>query len=541
MIVMSARGRVKPAPGSIYLRFDTTPPSRSSERLDHENFGFRIADCERSLTSEPPARIAPIGIRYWVLGIGVVLAKLVAKTCAKTDGEVVRWNMNLTRLSLARDNPGLLWHQGSRGSGAKVAIIEREHFGGTCVNDGCIPTKTLVASARAVYMARRGSDFGVDIEGSIRMDMKKVKARKDAVVERSTKGVENWLKNMSNCTVYEGHGRLESGRTVRVGEELLTAERIFLNVGARANVPEGFTGVDYLTNSNIMDVDFLPEHLIVIGGSYIGLEFGQMYHRFGSEVTVLQGGPRLVEREDEDVSVAVKEIMENEGMRVRVNARCTTAEPRGDQVAVKMNCEGRTEEVVGSHVLLAVGRRPNTDDLGVEKAGVEVDTRGYITVDDQLRTNVPGVWAIGDCNGKGAFTHTSYNDYEIVAANLLDDDPRRVTDRIMAYALYIDPPLGRAGMTEKQVRESGRKALVGKRPMSRVGRAVERGETQGFMKILVDEETKEVLGASILGIGGGRGDSLDSGCHVCKGTLHGDSKGDAHPSHRDRVGSDHAG
>jgi len=388
------------------------------------------------------------------------------------------------------------------GSGARVAIIEREHFGGTCVNDGCIPTKTLVASARAAYMARRGSDFGVDIKGVIGVDMAKVKARKDAVVERSNKGVENWLKNMRNCTVYEGHGRFEDDRTVRVGEELLTAERIFVNVGARAIVPEGFKSVAYLTNSSIMDVDFLPEHLIVIGGSYIGLEFGQMYRRFGSEVTILQGGPRLVEREDEDVSAAVKEIMESEGIRVRVNARCTTAEPRGNRVAVKMNCEGGTEEVVGSHVLLAVGRAPNTDDLGLKAAGVAVDPRGYITVDDQLRTKVPGIWAIGDCNGKGAFTHTSYNDYEIVAANLLDDDPRRVSDRIMAYALYIDPPLGRVGMTEKQVRESGRKALIGRRPMSRVGRAVERGETQGFMKVLVDAETKAILGASILGIGG---------------------------------------
>lgn len=388
------------------------------------------------------------------------------------------------------------------GSGAKVAIIEREHFGGTCVNDGCIPTKTLVASARAAYMARRADDFGVDVGDAIRVDMKKVKARKDAIVARSNKGVENWLRNTANLTVYEGHGRLESDRTVRVGEDLLAADQIFLNVGARAVVPEGFAGVDYLTNSSIMDVDFLPEHLVVIGGSYIGLEFGQMYRRFGSEVTVLQGGPRLVEREDEDVSAAVKEIMESDGVRVRLNARCTTGETRGQQVVVKMNCEGDTEEVIGSHVLLAVGRRPNSEDLGLEKAGVGVDERGYIEVDEQLRTNVPGIWAIGDCNGKGAFTHTSYNDYEIVAANLLDDDPRRVTDRILAYALYIDPPLGRVGMTEQQVRESGRKALVGQRPMSRVGRAVERGETQGFMKVLVDAETKEILGASILGIGG---------------------------------------
>ena len=388
--------------------------------------------------------------------------------------------------------------------GMKTAIIERKLFGGTCVNVGCIPTKTLVASARAAYMARRGADFGVVIDGSIAVDMKKVKARKDTVVRQSNEGVTNWLKTMDGLTVYEGHGRFESPTSVRVNGDLLEADKIILNVGARANVPDmpGVNDVDTFTSSSVMDVDFLPEHLVIIGGSYIGLEFAQMYRRFGSRVSVVEMGARLIGRDDEDVSAAVKEIMENEGVEVRLKAECIGFRKRGDQVAVTASCEPGPEEIVGSHVLLAVGRRPNTDDLGLDKAGVEMDPRGFIVVDDRLRTNVAGIWAIGDVNGRGAFTHTSYNDYEILAANLFDDDPRRVSDRITAYGLYIDPPLGRIGMTEREVRESGRKALIGKMMMARVGRARERSETQGFMKILVDAETQKILGAVVLGIGG---------------------------------------
>lgn len=388
--------------------------------------------------------------------------------------------------------------------GMKTAIIERKLFGGTCVNVGCIPTKTLVASARAAYMARRGEDFGVMIDGSINVDMKRVKARKDGVVRQSNQGVTNWLKTMENLTVYEGHGRLESANSVRVNDDLLESDRIVLNVGARAFVPDmpGINEVEYLTNSSMMDVDFLPDHLVIIGGSYIGLEFAQMYRRFGSRVTVVEMADRLIARDDEDVSETVREILENEGVDVRLNAKCIGLAKRGEQVAVTADCEPSPEEVVGSHVLLAVGRKPNSDDLGLDKIGVETDGRGFVVVDDQLRTNVPGIWAIGDVNGKGAFTHTSYNDYEILAANLFDDDPRRVSDRILTYGLFIDPPLGRVGMTEREVRESGRKALVGKMMMTRVGRARERSETQGFMKILVDAGTKKVLGAAILGIGG---------------------------------------
>ena len=388
--------------------------------------------------------------------------------------------------------------------GMKTAIIERKLFGGTCVNVGCIPTKALVASARAAYMARRGADFGVAINESIAVDMKKVKARMDGIVSQSNEGMTTWLKTMENLTVYEGHGRLESATSVRVNGDLLEADKIILNVGGRAFVPDmpGIADVDYLTNSSMMEVDFLPDHLVIIGGSYIGLEFAQMYRRFGARVTVVEMGDRLIARDDEDVSAAVKEILEAEGVEVRLNAKCIALANRGDRVAVTASCEPGPQEVVGSHVLLAVGRRPNTDDLCLEKAGVETDPRGFVSVDDQLRTNVPGIWAIGDVNGRGAFTHTSYHDYEILAANMFDDDPRRVSDRITTYGLFIDPPLGRVGMTEREVRASGRKALIGKMMMNRVGRARERGETQGFMKILVDAGTERILGAAILGIGG---------------------------------------
>jgi pyruvate/2-oxoglutarate dehydrogenase complex dihydrolipoamide dehydrogenase (E3) component len=388
--------------------------------------------------------------------------------------------------------------------GMKTAIIERKLFGGTCVNVGCIPTKALVASARAAHMARRGGDFGVTIDGSINVDMKQVKARKDAIVKQSNDGVTNWLKTMENLTVFEGHGSLESAQSVRVNGDLLEAEKIVFNVGGRAAVPDmpGVGDVDYLTNTTMMEVDELPDHLIIIGGSYIGLEFAQMYRRFGSRVTVIEMGPKLIGREDDEVSATVLEILENEGVDIRLNASCIGLEKRGGQVAVTASCEPGPEEIVGSHVLLAVGRKPNTDDLGLEAAGVETDDRGYIVVDDQLRTNVPGLWAMGDVNGRGAFTHTSYNDYEILAANMFDNDPRRVSDRLTAYGLYIDPPLGRVGMTEAQVRESGRKALVGKMMMARVGRARERSETQGFMKVLIDADSERILGAAILGIGG---------------------------------------
>ena len=388
--------------------------------------------------------------------------------------------------------------------GLKVAVIERHLYGGTCVNVGCVPTKTLVASARAAYMARRGAAFGVVIDGPIRVDMVAVKARKDAVVEQSNSGVTGWLKSLENATLYSGHGRFEGPNRVRVDDTLLEAEKIFINVGARAFAPDipGLDNVEYLTNSSIMEVDFLPEHLVIVGGSYIGLEFAQMYRRFGSEVTVIERGPHLISREDNDVSLAIREILEKEGIQIRFNAGVERVDRCGEGVAVHLQGEDGPAEVTGSHLLLAVGRRPNTDDLGLDRAGVETDERGFIAVDDRLQTHVPGIWAMGDCNGQGAFTHTSYNDYEIVAANLFDNDPRRISDRIPCYGLFIDPPLGRVGMTEAQVRASGRRVLVGKRMMTQVGRARERGETDGFMKAFVDADTEEILGAAILGVGG---------------------------------------
>jgi pyruvate/2-oxoglutarate dehydrogenase complex dihydrolipoamide dehydrogenase (E3) component len=388
--------------------------------------------------------------------------------------------------------------------GMKVAVIERNLFGGTCVNVGCVPTKTLVASARVAHMARRGSEFGVNVASPVTVDMELVKARKDAIVQSSNSGVTGWMKGLDHGTVFEGHGRFEGPNTVGVNGETLEADKIFVNVGARASVPPipGLDEVDYFTNSNMMDVHFLPPHLVIIGGSYIALEFAQMYRRFGSEVTVIERGPRVIAREDEDISLAIRDILESEGVTVRCDTGVDRLSKSGGDIVVELTTSDGADRVTGSHLLIAVGRQPNTDDLGLDAAGVTIDGRGFIAVDDQLQTNVPGIWAIGDCNGLAAFTHTSYNDFEIVAANLFDNDPRRVSDRIPCYGLFVDPPLGRVGMTEDQVRASGRNVLVGTRLMENVGRAKERSETAGLIKIHVDADTKEILGAAILGIGG---------------------------------------
>jgi pyruvate/2-oxoglutarate dehydrogenase complex dihydrolipoamide dehydrogenase (E3) component len=389
-------------------------------------------------------------------------------------------------------------------AGMTVAMIERKLFGGTCVNTGCMPTKTLVASAYAAHLARRADDYGVAISGPIGVDMKKVWARKQAVSVNSRKGIESWLDGMKGCTVYRGHARFIAPHEIEVNGERLAAPRIFINAGGRALIPDmpGLDSVPYLTNVSILELDALPRHLLIIGGSYIALEFAQMYRRFGSEVTVIERGPRLVFREDEDISAAIREILEKEGIRIHVGAQTISFSPEGNDIAVKVSGNGGEASFLGSHLLMAVGRIPNTDDLGLDKAGVKRDVRGFIEVDDQLRTSIDGIWAMGDCNGKGAFTHTSYNDFEIVAGNLLDNDQRRVSDRVTAYALYIDPPLGRIGLTEAEVRKTGRKALIGTRPMTRVGRAVEKGETQGFMKVVVDAQSHAILGAAILGVGG---------------------------------------
>jgi pyruvate/2-oxoglutarate dehydrogenase complex dihydrolipoamide dehydrogenase (E3) component len=390
------------------------------------------------------------------------------------------------------------------GAGMKVALVERAQFGGTCVNTGCTPTKTLVASAQAAHLARRARDYGVMIDGAVSVDMARVKARAQAVVAAERGGLEGWLRGMQGCTVLRGQAAFESPTQVRVGDDVLSAPRIFINVGGRASVPNmpGVGEVPHLDNSSILALDRLPEHLVVVGGSYVGLEFAQVFRRFGAAVTVVEMQPHLIAREDADVSTAIEDILRGEGIAVRTSAKCIGFERHERGVVVRLVCTEGEPAVAGSHLLLAVGRRPNTDDLGLERAGVATNARGFITVDEGLATNVPGIWALGDCNGRGAFTHTSYNDFEIVAANLLDGASRRVSERILAYALYLDPPLGRVGMTEAAARASGRPLLVGSRPMTRVGRAVEKGETQGFMKVVADAATRQILGASILGVGG---------------------------------------
>jgi pyruvate/2-oxoglutarate dehydrogenase complex dihydrolipoamide dehydrogenase (E3) component len=388
--------------------------------------------------------------------------------------------------------------------GLKTALIERKLLGGTCVNVGCIPTKTLVASARAARFAQRAAEYGVKLDSPARVDMKAVKARKDAVVRGSVENLEKWIAGMKNVELLRGHARLTSAHTVSVGGRSLEAEKIFLNVGARASSPPipGLDKVPTLDNVSMMEIDSVPEHLVIIGGSYIGLEFAQMYRRFGAAVTVVEKAPRLIAREDEDVSEEIRAILEREGIEIRTGAECMEVRKENGRIVVGLACKAGAPLAEGSHLLVALGRRPNTDDLGLDKAGVELDERGFVKVDDHCRTNVEGIWALGDCNGRGAFTHTSYNDYEIVAANLFDRDERRISERIQTYALFIDPPLGRAGMTETEARKTGKRLLVGKMAMAHVGRAREAGETQGFMKIVVDAASKQLLGAAILGLNG---------------------------------------
>jgi pyruvate/2-oxoglutarate dehydrogenase complex dihydrolipoamide dehydrogenase (E3) component len=404
-------------------------------------------------------------------------------------------------------------------AGMKTVLVEREHLGGTCVNDGCIPTKTLVASARTAHVARRAADYGVSV-GPVTVDMKAVKARKDAVVGHSIESLRKWIGGTANLRLVWGHARFSGPHAVEVDGETFEAPKIFINVGGRAVLPpwQGIADVPVLDNTSMMAIDTLPEHLVVVGGSYIGLEFAQMYRRFGARVTVLEHGDRLIAREDREVSAEVQKILEREGVDFHLSVKDATVAPRahGRGVRVVVDPAGRALAVEGSHLLAAVGRRPNTDDLGLDKAGIATDARGYITVDDELRTSVPGVWALGDANGRGAFTHTSYNDYQIVAANLLGGARRRVSDRLSTYALFIDPPLGRVGLSEAEVRSRGKPALVAVMPMTRVGRARERGETQGFMKVLVDAESERILGASLLCIDG------DEIVHVLLAAMAGD-------------------
>lgn len=386
--------------------------------------------------------------------------------------------------------------------GQQVAIIEKGLFGGTCVNTGCIPTKALVASARAAHVARRAADFGVTIAGDIDVDMPKVHARMKAISGASNTGVEGWLDGLDGVTVIRRQARFEANDTIRAGEQLLQASEIFVNVGGRPVVPESFRGIGAMTNIDMMELTELPEHLIVVGGSYIGLEFAQIFRRLGSKVTVIQRGPRIIAREDEDVSQSVHEALAQEGITIRTDSECLAGERREDRVAVRVACGDEPEWIEGSHLLLAVGRRPNTDDLGIENTDLVLDKRGYIQVDDTLRTRVAGIWALGDCNGRGAFTHTSYNDFEIAANQLFDDARRKASDRHLAYGLFVDPPLGRVGMNKQEAKASGRNVLIGHRPMAQVGRAKERSETHGFIEILVDAESDHILGATVHGVEG---------------------------------------
>lgn len=402
--------------------------------------------------------------------------------------------------------------------GWQVALIERHLLGGTCVNTGCMPTKALVASARAAHVARRGADFGVMIGGPITVDMQRVHDRADTVRTNAREGLDGWLRGTRGLTLIEGHARFIGPHHLRVGDEVLEAPKIFLDVGARASVPElpGLSEVPFLTNTSILDLRTLPNHLIIIGGSYVGLEFAQIYRRFGAKVTVIEKGPRLVAREDEDISAAIREILEQEGVAIVTDAECIALSRQGERIVAATRCRGGPTEVIGSHLLLAIGRKPNTDDLGLDSAGIATDERGHIIVGERLQTSVDGVWALGECNGRGAFTHTAYNDYEIVAANLLEGADRKVSARVTGYAMYIDPPLGRAGQTEAEARRSGRPITVATRPMARVGRAVEKGETQGFMKIVADAQTRRILGAAILGTDG------DEAIHGLLNTIHAD-------------------
>jgi pyruvate/2-oxoglutarate dehydrogenase complex dihydrolipoamide dehydrogenase (E3) component len=389
-------------------------------------------------------------------------------------------------------------------AGMSVALIERHQFGGTCVNTGCVPTKAMVASAYAAHLLSRAIAYGVAIDTNVRVDMARVKARKDAISERSRAGIEKMLRALPHCDVYIGQARFSTAQEVVVSGHVLCGDRIFIDVGGRAAVPSirGLEQVPFLTNSSMMDLDALPQHLLIVGGGYVGLEFGQMFRRFGSDVTIIEMASRPVQYEDTDISSGIQDVLTSEGITLRLNARCIGVSSRAGAVVAHLDCDDGSPSVEGTHLLLAVGRRPNTDDLGLDAAGVSRDERGYIIVNDRLETNVPHIWALGECNGKGAFTHTAYNDSEIVASNLLDGAARSISDRIAAYAVYIDPPLGRAGMTEADARRRGHTVLIGKRQMTQVSRAIEKGETNGLMKIIVDAHSQEILGAAVFGTGG---------------------------------------
>ncbi len=382
--------------------------------------------------------------------------------------------------------------------GWKTALVERGELGGTCVNNGCTPTKTLVASARAAWVVRHAADFGVRIGADVSIDYAAVRERMRQVVQGSRDGLGHWIASTANLSLVHGEARFTGPGTVQVGERTLEAPRIFLNVGARPVLPDWIaaSGVPFLTSESLMALHELPTHLVILGAGYISLEYAQVYARFGCAVTVIEHGERLLPREDPEVADIVRAVLERDGVRFRTGADATALQHDGAGIALTVD----GKPLRASHLLVAIGRRPNVEALDLPRAGVTCDARGYVQVDDQLRTDAPGIWALGDVNGRGAFTHTAYNDYEIVVANLLDDDPRRVSDRVPAYALFTDPPLARIGLSRAAAKQSGKRVLVGHLPMSRVGRARERGETDGFMEALIDADTKQILGATLMGI-----------------------------------------
>ena len=389
-------------------------------------------------------------------------------------------------------------------AGWTVALAERQDFGGTCVNTGCTPTKALIATAKAAHTIRQASHYGLPPAGELTVDLAQVQARKDAIVAASRTGLEKWLLHMPGCTVFRGTARFLSATTMQVGDAVLAAKHIFLNVGGRPARPAlpGIEHVPYFTSSTILALQELPTHLIIVGAGAVGLEFAQLLRRLGAQVTLVERSPRLLPHDDADVAEAVANILINEGITLRLGAECISLGQENGQPIVHVNCAENPASAQGSHLLLAMGRQPNTDDLDLANAGLQADKHGYLVVDEQLQTAVPGIWALGDCNGRGAYTHTAYNDFEIVAANLLDHEQRHVSDRLPVSAIYVDPPFAKVGLTEDEVRAAGTPALVGKRPMTKVGRATEKGETQGFMKVLVHAETDQILGASIVGVGG---------------------------------------
>jgi pyruvate/2-oxoglutarate dehydrogenase complex dihydrolipoamide dehydrogenase (E3) component len=382
-------------------------------------------------------------------------------------------------------------------NGYKTAIIEKAHLGGTCVNVGCTPTKAYVASARRVFAAGNSEEHGVILEGNLKIDLKRIKQRKDKLVQDSRSGLEKMFTDTENLTLIRGKATFLDQHTVQVKNKKYTAEKFYINVGGRPRIPEDFKAIDYLTNESILELEEIPEHLVIIGGGYIGLEFGQMFRRFGSKVTILEKGNQLLKKEDDDIA----EILKDSGIDVRLNSDCISAEKSDTGISVNYNCEGSIEKIKASHVLVATGRIPNTDDLGLDKAGVKLDKRRFIVVNNELKTSAAHIWALGDCNGEGAFTHTSYNDFQIVNSHLFEERKRYLSDRFTCYAAFIDPPLARVGLNENDIKKQGLKAKVAIRPMSKIARAKEKGETAGKLKIFIENDTNKILGATFLGAG----------------------------------------